>query len=91
MAQALGTSTPTSTTVVATSTCVAPERKRSIAASFSSGAMRPVRRSISTPGSTLSRSHATVETADRSFGDAEVSPSGTSSSPVPSSTSGQMT
>ena len=38
---ALGTSTPTSTSDVETNTCVSPQRKRSIAASFSSLVMRP--------------------------------------------------
>ena len=47
---ALGTSTPTSMTVVATSTSIVPARKRSMTASLSAPAMRPCSRPRREPG-----------------------------------------
>ena len=44
MIVALGTSTPTSITVVATSTCVSPPLKAAITASFSAALRRPCNR-----------------------------------------------
>ena len=48
---ALGTSTPTSMTVVATSTCICPPLNSDITAAFSAGAMRPWSRPTIFPGS----------------------------------------
>ena len=52
---ALGTSTPTSITVVETSICASPDLKRRIAASLSSGFMRPCTTSTTYSGSGKSR------------------------------------
>ena len=49
---ALGTSTPTSTTVVETNISVAPEAKRSMTASFSAGFILPWRNLIQAEGKT---------------------------------------
>ena len=51
MTVAFGTSTPTSTTVVATRTSVSPVANARIRASFSSGASRPCRTSSRSPAS----------------------------------------
>ncbi len=55
MMLALGTSTPTSMTVVATSICVSPSLNARIAASFSAGFMRPWTRPTRNSGSVSPR------------------------------------
>ena len=51
ISEALGTSTPTSITVVLTSTPITPSMNSDITAFFSAGAMRECSRPTSTPGS----------------------------------------
>ena len=66
MAVASGTSTPTSTTVVETSTGAAPDAKRASALSFSSAGSRPCRTPTSTPASSGSaRSSSTTSRTAR--------------------------
>ena len=83
---ALGTSTPTSTTVVETSTCVTPERKSAMASSFSAADMRPVTMPTESSGNTRLRRRSKVAWAEWGL-DVACSPSGTSSSSEPSSAS----
>ena len=72
--EALGTSTPTSTTVVHTSTWMWPERKASMTSSFSSAFIRPCNRPISTPGNTsLSLPAPRVASSRSSFSDSSTS------------------
>ena len=54
MTVALGTSTPTSMTVVATSTCVSFARKRAMTSSFSAAFMRPCSSSTRQSANTVS-------------------------------------
>ena len=67
MTVALGTSTPTSMTVVATRTSVRPARKRAIVASFSLGVTRPWSRPTSSPASSPVRSSSHVCSADATW------------------------
>ena len=94
MTVALGTSTPTSTTVVETRTSVAPSRKAAMASSFSPAPMRPWRSPTARPGRTEAARVSAVWVAEwRNFA-AQVACSGTSSSSEPSSASstrGHMT
>ena len=72
--EALGTSTPTSTTVVHTSTWRRPARKASITASFSSAFIRPCSSPTSTPGNTCrSLSAPRVASSRSSFSDSSTS------------------
>ena len=48
----MGTSTPTSMTVVATSSCIVPSVKSFITAAFSAAGIRPCSRPTIAPGST---------------------------------------
>ena len=64
MTVAFGTSTPTSMTVVATSTSSAPARKAAIVASFSAGAIRPCSSPRRSPASSPASSRSYVSSAD---------------------------
>ena len=72
---AFGTSTPTSMTVVATSTWISPREKAPIASSFSALFMRPWRRPTRTPGSAAAHSAAASVAAltSSSFSDSSTS------------------
>ena len=65
MMVAFGTSTPTSTTVVATRTSTDPSAKARIAASFSSAGIRPCSMRIRSPASGPPASSAITSTTDR--------------------------
>jgi hypothetical protein len=65
MTEALGTSTPTSMTVVATSTSTAPARKAAIVASRSAAGTRPWRSESRRPASSPAASSSNVAWADR--------------------------
>jgi hypothetical protein len=70
---ALGTSTPTSTTVVVTRTWMSPSRNRRMTASFSSAFIRPCSSAtcVLVPAKTVSRSavHIVVASRRSSFSD----------------------
>ena len=64
MTVALGTSTPTSITVVATRTLVPPSRKRAMVASFSAAGSRPWSSPSESPDSSSASSRAWVSSAE---------------------------
>ena len=75
IAVALGTSTPTSITVVATSTSISPLRNASKIAAFSGEGRRPCSNASRSPFSSSARSRSNVSVADAtsSFSDSSMS------------------
>ena len=85
MTVAFGTSTPTSITVVETSTSTSPRRNASIASSFWEALILPVRSPTRSPFSTRCDSSRYVASAEWILVAPEREASGTSSSSEPSS------
>ena len=71
---ALGTSTPTSITVVATSNCSSPATKAAMVAAFSAGFMRPCSRPTRSSGNAATRvSKVSVAVCSCSASDSSIS------------------